>query len=132
MFASAHRSPHLSGVKEADWTHKLGDVEFVEVVKRFDFIPEEALGNSELLKLVLPAFKADMCLHETYVYGSSKDKVLCPVVGFAGDSDYVTPADMHAWKDVTVASFETQVFEGGHFYTSSKESKGPFLESLVV
>ena len=49
--------------------HTLDDAEFVdEMSRRFDGIPPAVRANGELLKLLLPAMRADMELLETYEY----------------------------------------------------------------
>ena len=105
-------------MKEAEWTHTLDNEHFVDVVRRYGFIPEQALAQQDLLELMLPAFKADISLHEKYNFVDG-EKLQCPIAAYGGEDDAsVTETDLHAWKTVTASSFECKMFAGGHFYTA--------------
>ncbi|GAB2814861.1 hypothetical protein GCM10027073_53410 [Streptomyces chlorus] len=76
----------------------------------------EALDHPALLRLALPALRADyrMLQDYTYVPGAGLD---CPVIALAGDRDPRVAVDAVApWGRETRAGFEMQVLPGGHFF----------------
>ena len=70
---------------------------------------------------MLPAFKGDMQLHETYSFANNSLPLSTPIVAYGGGSDQsVTADDLRQWQQMSSAPLELMVVEGGgHFYTES-------------
>jgi surfactin synthase thioesterase subunit len=97
-------------------TH-LPDDQFVEAIqKNFGGIPPQLAGHDELLKLVLPALRADMHCIEGYNYQPG-DPLPCPITCIGGSEDsVVSMAELGAWQSQTTSTFTHRLFPGGHFF----------------
>jgi surfactin synthase thioesterase subunit len=86
--------------------------------------------HDELVDLLLPAIRGDLEAIETYRPGP--DAVLgCPITVFTGDRDpKVAPSHAHAWRRHTLATVDTHVFPGDHFYFTAAPEK--FLHHLTA
>ncbi|WP_406148839.1 thioesterase II family protein [Streptomyces sp. NBC_01012] len=74
--------------------------------------------DPELLRLVLPAIRADLRALEGYRLDEGA-AVRCPVTVFVADGDPDAPlAEAGAWGAHTTADAAVHVFGGGHFYFS--------------
>ncbi|MFI9219501.1 thioesterase II family protein [Streptomyces werraensis] len=113
LVASARRGPFLP---PGPSFHHLGDAAILAEVERLgraDSLPPEHPG---LLKLALPAMRADFEAVETY-RAAPAPPLRCPVLSVTGaDDPRVSPADAGAWSAVTTAPASLSVHPGGHFY----------------
>jgi surfactin synthase thioesterase subunit/acyl-CoA synthetase (AMP-forming)/AMP-acid ligase II/acyl carrier protein len=140
---SAHRapgiSPELCGIPQ---THALPRSEFVDMIRTWGLVPEEALDDDELVDVMLPALRADLRLDETHkppllsVVESARQSnsaeaapsflsVPVPMVLYGGIQDQTVPShQLLAWKEIGPAeATEVVWFEGDHFYTVSHLTK---------
>jgi surfactin synthase thioesterase subunit len=79
-------------------------------------MPKEILETPEFLEFYLPILRADMTLTETYIY-KERSPLTCPVAAFSGKDDRnVSEEGLAAWQEHTTGSFESQWFDGDHFY----------------
>ena len=115
LIVAASPAPHRR--REASLIHTLPDDQFVaEMGRRFDGIPPAVLGNDELLKLVLPAMRADMRLLETYEY-SEEPPLGIDVIALGGSDDRAVSATALAdWRRHTSQRFSSRLVPGGHFF----------------
>ena len=127
---SAHRapgiSPELCGIPQ---THTLPRSEFVDMIKTWGLVPEEALGDEELVDIMIPALRADLRLDETHIPELlSVDKPaaeIVPTVLYGGTQDQTVPShQLLAWKEFVSSSSAAEAtevvwFEGDHFFTVS-------------
>jgi medium-chain acyl-[acyl-carrier-protein] hydrolase len=118
--------------------HRLPDGEFLQKLQdRYRGIPGAIASNEELMRLLLPALRADFALVETYQY-REEPPLDCPILALAGDEDReATVADVSAWREQTTAGFSLRIFPGGHFFLhESPRSVVPavirHLESLLA
>ncbi|WP_370947441.1 thioesterase II family protein [Amycolatopsis sp. cg5] len=75
-----------------------------------------AMLDDEILRMILPAVRADYKAAETYRYQPGP-RLHCPIVALTGDDDpQVTLDEAGAWGEHTESEFELKVFYGGHFY----------------
>lgn len=78
------------------------------------------LVDDEMLRMALPAIRADYTAAETYRYPANGVRLHCPVHAFLGDTDPKTTVDeIRAWSDHTTGEFTINVYPGGHFYLNS-------------
>jgi surfactin synthase thioesterase subunit len=102
----------------------LPDAEFVaEVVTRYGGIPDEVLAEKDLLRLLIPALRADVGMLEHYEY-VAEAPLACPLVCLGGLEDpEVSLADLEAWRDETRAACAVRTFAGGHFFIDSARAE---------
>src|SRR5262249_41135547 len=109
--------------------HGLPHDEFLDaIVRRYRGIPKIILEDRELLNLYLPPLRADMTVNETYRY--EEDSPLdVPIVAMGGlDDPSITFEDLTGWRAQTNASFELEMFPGGHFFL--QEQRAQLLAAL--
>ncbi|MDI5965480.1 alpha/beta fold hydrolase [Streptomyces sp. SL13] len=120
LFASARRAPSR---KRHETVHQRDDRGIITELQRLSGTNSQIMGDEELLRMVLPAIRADYRAAETYEYDPGP-KLRCPIVSLVGDDDpKVTMDEARAWGEHTESSFDFQVFPGGHFYLASHQSE---------
>lgn len=99
-----------------DKLYKKSDEEFLSRVEKLGGIPQILLDSKEFLELILPAFKRDMKLCETY--NPANAKVLdIPFEIFGGNKDeIVNKEELNGWKRFTNRGCAVTIFPGNHFY----------------
>jgi medium-chain acyl-[acyl-carrier-protein] hydrolase len=104
--------------------------QFLEELRRLEGVPREALENEDLLRLILPALRADTALYRNYVY-MEQPPLDCPIRVYGGASDpNVTREHLEAWVGQTTGSFAVRVFPGGHFFLQTGQRE--FLDALAA
>lgn len=120
LFISGRRAPQIPTSESP--IHNLPKSEFLNKLRRFNGTPEAVLEDTELMKLLLPALRADFALLGTYVY-VSKPRLDCPITVLGGLQDLeASYNDLEAWREQTNAAFSLQMFEGDHFFIHSIQS----------
>lgn len=112
LFVSGLGGPHLP---PGPRLHGLPDDELVEAIAKLEGTSPEVLAQPELVRLLLPLFRADLEVWETYV--AHRGRLAVPITAMGGSHDPSVRVDqLAAWEDLTSADFHLEVFEGGHFY----------------
>jgi medium-chain acyl-[acyl-carrier-protein] hydrolase len=120
LFVSGSRAPQVPNPDPP--IHHLPEAELVEELRRFNGTPEAVLQNTQLMQLFLPILRADLTLHETYVY-TAGEPLDCPISAFGGSEDEeVTRDKLAAWREQTHGAFTLRVFPGDHFFPRSARS----------
>ncbi|MGW1290842.1 thioesterase II family protein, partial [Streptomyces sp. NPDC002586] len=120
LFASARRAPSRP---RDESVHLRDDDGLVEEMRKLSGTDSAILDDEELIRMALPAIRADYRAAETYVYEPGPN-LRCPIVGLVGDDDpKVTVDEARAWSRHTDASFDFHVFQGGHFYLTSHQNE---------
>ncbi|GLY29444.1 alpha/beta fold hydrolase [Kineosporia sp. NBRC 101731] len=115
LFVSGRRAPSVFG---GGTVHRRDDAGLLAEIRSLDGTAALVLQDEELMRLALPALRADYEAIELY-RASPQDTVDCPVTVLTGDADPRTPLEEVAgWATHTTATCEVQVFPGGHFYLS--------------
>ncbi|MFB8408822.1 thioesterase II family protein [Streptomyces albidoflavus] len=118
LFASGRRAPSRY-VHET--VHQRDDDGLIAELKRLSGTDSQVLGDEELLRMVLPAIRADYEAAETYRERPSAP-LRSPVTVLTGDTDpKVTLDQARAWAGHTEGSFGCHVFPGGHFYLANHQ-----------
>lgn len=113
LFVSGLGSPHLPPAGPR--LHDLPDAELLAVIAKLEGTSPEVLAQPELVRLLLPLFRADLEVWETYV--PHRGPLQVPVTALGGRHDPSVSLDMlSAWRSLTSAEFQLSVFDGGHFY----------------
>ncbi|MEU5034431.1 alpha/beta fold hydrolase [Streptomyces rubiginosohelvolus] len=108
----------------------LPDEEFAARVRAFAGYDHPALADPEMRELLLPALRADVRLHETYV--PSTDRPLgVPVISVRGREDtLVGAAEAAEWGRATTGKLTVAEPAGGHMYLA--ERPGELLELVAA
>jgi medium-chain acyl-[acyl-carrier-protein] hydrolase len=113
MFISGRRAPERP---RTPVIHTLSHDELVARLKAMNGTPAEVLEHPELLELIVPIFRADVEVLETYEL-PSRPPLSCPVTAMGGLSDVdVKSDDLEAWRKYSTGRFNLRMFEGDHFY----------------
>lgn len=105
------------------------DSEFRDILRRYKSMPEDALGDPELMELVLPIIRADFALCESYLY-TSEPPFSFPITAFGGLDDRGAPRDcIEGWREHTTGPFLVRMFPGDHFFLNALKS--PLLEVIA-
>jgi surfactin synthase thioesterase subunit/glycosyltransferase involved in cell wall biosynthesis len=126
LFVSGARAPHL----------RLGHVplldpseeELLNELDHLEKMPPDVRGNPELLRLVMPALRADTALYRSYVYTEEVPLDL-PIRAYGGrDDSNISREHLEAWAGETTGDFDCRTFAGGHFFLNTDRAE--FLETL--
>jgi medium-chain acyl-[acyl-carrier-protein] hydrolase len=121
LFASGRRAPDVPS-RYRD-VHALPEPELIADLRELGGIPEGVLEHPEMRALLLPLFRADMALTETY--GFTEEAPLdVPITAYGGLTDNkVTREDIEAWGRHTAAGFRVRFFPGDHFFILGDRQK---------
>ena len=101
----------------------LPDPAFVAGVQdRYGAFPKQLLDQPSLLRLFLPALRADFTLLDSYRFGLHLPLDV-PITAIGGtQDDTVLAAELDGWRAQTRRSFERIDLEGGHFLPGEPSS----------
>jgi surfactin synthase thioesterase subunit len=98
--------------------HRRDDEGILQELRWLSGTDGRILGDDDLVRLILPAVRADYRAAETYRYVAGP-LLTCPITALTGDRDPSTTLDEAAgWREVTTGPFELKVFPGGHFFVT--------------
>ncbi|XP_062866912.1 S-acyl fatty acid synthase thioesterase, medium chain [Trichomycterus rosablanca] len=130
MFISGASAPYSETRLQAPTRSHLSDEEFLQWMTSIGGTPPEILTNPEVLKLFLPALKADLKVVETYRCSRPTSPFLsCPVSCFDGKED--VPHDLQAFKAMTSGDFTVQMLPGPHFYLKDTANEKVLLDHIT-
>ncbi len=113
LFASGRRAPSRYRPEIA---HTLSDEKLLEELKMLGGTDSRAFADNDIVRMILPAVRADYRAIETYFYQPGSE-VSTPIFAHIGDRDpRVTFDEASSWKEHTSNSFELHTHTGGHFY----------------
>jgi surfactin synthase thioesterase subunit len=120
LFVSGRRAPRLD--REGD-LHPRTDEEVIAEIRALNGTGDELLDDEEILRMILPALRADYGAVRRYRY-SDGPALNCPVTAFTGDNDPKAGAEeVAAWAGHTLSGFEMKVLPGGHFFLVDQQSE---------
>jgi|SRR5579864_160336 len=103
------------------YTGEIPDEELIQILRRHEGTPREALEDAELMQLLLPVIRADMELCNTYVC-ESEPPLSCPITAFGGLQDHVSGRPcLEGWRNYTTGRFTLRMFPAGHFFLQTWE-----------
>ncbi|HEX8868083.1 MAG TPA: alpha/beta fold hydrolase [Lentzea sp.] len=119
LFVSGRRAPQI--VRD-DRVHLRDDAGLIAEVRRLAGTNARVFDDEELVRMVLPAIRADYRAAETYRY-SPGPSLSCPLTALTGDADpKATVDEVSLWRERTTGAFSLNVFSGGHFFLSDNRS----------
>lgn len=117
LFVSGLSAPHLPPARPP--TYNLPEDELMSVIEGLEGTTAEVLASAELMRLLLPVFRADLESCETYQH-PSRPPLSVPITALGGRHDSGVSLDRLAgWSDLSSAAFCITTFAGGHFYLHS-------------
>lgn len=118
LFVSGCQAPrYRSGARGL---HRLPDEDFIEELRAYRGTPAEILDSAELMKLMLPAIRADFSLSEEYEYRHGP-LLGMPISVYAGiDDDNKGEGQVDGWAKETTGPCGVTWFEGGHFFIDTQ------------
>ncbi|MBN6040626.1 thioesterase II family protein [Amycolatopsis sp. 195334CR] len=113
LIASGRRGP---GTHRDERVHERDDDGIIAELKLLSGTDTRVLGDEEILRMIMPAVRADYRAVETY-RPAPGPRLSCPVTVLTGDRDPKTElGEAHAWAEVTDGPVEVKVYPGGHFF----------------
>lgn len=89
--------------------------EVVALLRRIGGTPEWMLADPTVLRMILPPFRADFGVRDTYVYRPGQPLEV-PITALAATDDpRAGTADVAGWRDQTTGRFTSHTLTGGHF-----------------
>lgn len=118
----------VSGMKApdilSDMNQKPGDIKLYELeneklrsaILDLGGMPDILKQNERFLDVLLPIFRSDLKLCETYRI-ENKEKLPIDIDILGGDNDTLSSLDqLEAWKEYSLNKVKSTYFKGGHFY----------------
>ncbi|HKR00502.1 MAG TPA: thioesterase domain-containing protein [Pyrinomonadaceae bacterium] len=125
MFVSGQRAPQVPSGNPP--RYNLPEQEFIDELRK-DGTPQEVLEHPELLQLMLPLFRANYRLSETYLYREERPLEV-PISAYGGEQDAETSLEaLEGWREQTAASFKLTLLPGDHHLLNSSRQR--LLEEL--
>lgn len=127
LAASGYRAPHLPDPEPS--IRALDDDALIDRLGRLGGTPPEILQSRELLNLLIPVFRADFSVTETWT--SPDDAPLgLPMLILGGLWDPRAPRDMlPEWSSHAASTIKIHLFPGDHFYL--RTTPAPVLRTLA-
>ena len=118
LFASGRRAP---SVHRVETVHQRDDDGVLAELKKLAGTDTRILGDEEIMRMALPAIRADYQAAETYRYEPGP-KLSCPVTALSGTADPKAPLeDVRKWSEHTDGEFEMSTYQGGHFFLADHQ-----------
>lgn len=128
LFVSACTPPHHRSTRAP--LHVLSDADLLDAIQgEYGGLPSAIRDEPELLALVLPYYRADFRVYETY-RASSGDPPTRPVTVVGGGADTIPIELLAQWSRHTTGPFQLHRLPGGHFYWRDP-AQGTELASIV-
>jgi pyochelin biosynthesis protein PchC len=113
LFASGRRAPSLP---HDDGVHRKDDDGLLRELRALDGTASAILHDEEIMRMALPAIRADYRAAETYEYDGGTP-LTTPITVLTGDADPKTSPDQAAaWRQHTEGDFTLETYPGGHFF----------------
>jgi medium-chain acyl-[acyl-carrier-protein] hydrolase len=130
LFVSGATAPNVPRTHPPLYMIESEEVFLTEVSSRYGGIPKMVMEHDELRGLVAPALRADLSMHERYVY---EDAAPLPVdiTGYGGGQDRsVSEEGLERWREQTTRAFASRIFPGDHFYLH--DQRDALLADLIA
>ncbi|WP_328869742.1 alpha/beta fold hydrolase [Streptomyces sp. NBC_00287] len=121
VIASGRRAPHRY---REETVHLRDDDGIIAEIRQLSGTDPGALADEDLLRMVMPALRADYRAVETYRTTPGAAPLSAPVTVLTGESDpRVSADDARAWEELTSGTFRLRSFPGGHFYLNGRPAE---------
>jgi pyochelin biosynthetic protein PchC len=120
LFASGRRGPTA---ERDERVHERPDDGLLAEVRRLSGTDGTVLDDHEIVRMILPALRADYRAAETYRHTPGQ-LLRCPVTVLVGDCDpKVSVDEAQDWAAHTTGHFDLKVFAGGHFFLQEHQQQ---------
>ena len=118
LFVSARPAPQLETDDVSP--RQLSDDDLIaRVQERSTGVPDALVDQPELLRLMVPALRADLEILDSYRYQPGTP-LRCPLSALDGAADPIAAGEqLAAWALQTSAAFEQRTFPGDHFFINT-------------
>lgn len=126
LFVSGCRSPDTPSAGAP--VHELPDAEFCSALAQIGAAPTEVLGNTALMRILLPVIRGEIRLAELWGdrHGTSLD---VPITAMYGQEDLTAERQgMTGWPGFTTRDCEFVDIPGGHFFL---QANPPLLRDII-
>jgi medium-chain acyl-[acyl-carrier-protein] hydrolase len=114
LIVSGKRAPQIPSYYPP--ISELPDLELLEVLRALNGTPDAALQEMAVMKLFLPAIRADFALDDRWSYRIGPPLPV-PIIALSGTLDKgASPALMAPWREQTTEDFRQHKFQGEHFF----------------
>ena len=114
LFVSAYRAPQLPN--DEPQLRDATEEELVTVLRHIRGTPDDVLGNSDLMELLLPALRADFAIAGRYEY-VDEPPLSAPISVFGGLGDAIFDhRKLEPWAAQTTGAFKLRMMPGSHFF----------------
>lgn len=114
LFVSGSAAPHYA-YDDGPRVGGMSDPEVVTMLRRLGGTPEWLLSDPAVLSMIIPPFRADFSIKETYRYQPEAPLDVPVTVLASTDDPRASSASMGAWRDQTCGRFTSHTLTGGHF-----------------
>lgn len=116
LIVSGHRAPQIPSFVRPVPVEQMDDASFVQLLQRYNGIPQVILNNPDLLNLLLPQLRADFVALDRYRY-SAGVPLACDILCINGELDrLIGRSEVFAWREQTSGNFSSEWLPGGHFF----------------
>ncbi|MER7006043.1 alpha/beta fold hydrolase [Dactylosporangium sp. NPDC000555] len=120
LIVSGRRAPH---VHKPERVHLGDDARIAAEIRSLGGTEAALLRDPEVLAMIMPTLRSDYRAVETYRYAPGGPRP-CPITVFTGDRDpHTTVDEAREWEQYSQEPFGLKVFEGGHFFVSSRSAE---------
>lgn len=120
LVVSGRRSP---GTVRRETVHLRDDAGIIAEVRGLRGTAPALLDDEDVVRMILPALRADYTAVERYVYRPGPP-LRCPLYVYTGDADpHVSEEEAAGWAGHTRADFRIRTFNGGHFYLAERSEQ---------
>ncbi len=103
--------------------------EFLREIQKLEGLPEHVRESEELLRIILPALRADTTLFREHTY-LAEPPLDVPIRAYGGNQDpNIRREHLETWAAETTGSFNLRLFDGGHFFLET--ARDEFLAALA-
>jgi medium-chain acyl-[acyl-carrier-protein] hydrolase len=104
-----------AGEEETERVAEMTDAEVVGLLRRLGGTPGWMLADPTVLRMILPPFRADFSVKETYRY-RTEPPLDVPITALAATDDpRADHGSVAEWRDQTSRRFRVHTMAGGHF-----------------
>ncbi|HEX6498624.1 MAG TPA: thioesterase domain-containing protein [Micromonosporaceae bacterium] len=114
LFVSGCAAPHYR-YDDGPRVGGMTDEQVVAMLRELGGTPEWLLSDPAVLSMIIPPFRADFAVKETYRYEPESPLDVPITVLASTDDPRASGASMVAWRDLTTRRFTTHTLVGGHF-----------------
>ncbi len=128
LVVSGHDAPTVAQLDRSIW-HDASDTDLLRNLGTLGGTPGALLADPGMMRMLLPAVRADYEVLETY-HCADQPVLRCPLVACAGRQDDAVSAEgLAAWRRLSNGPFLEHWFDGGHFYL--RDDPLPLMQQMA-